>query len=65
MKNVFQLTVDEQTYDFELDEHGTVWLKEKNKSGTNQGQTKPAKNLDEAKEIARLMLYAMGRTKTP
>jgi len=65
MTHTFHLTVDEHTFYFELDEHGTIWLKDQSGSGSNQGQTRPARNLDEAKEIARLMLFAMGRTKTP
>ena len=65
MKQPFSLFIGQSTFDFELDEHGMVWLKDQNGSGSNLGQTQPARNLDEAKEIARLMLFAMGRTKTP
>lgn len=65
MESTFDITVEEKTFHFSLDKHGSVWLIDKKKGNTNFGQEKPATTLDEAKEIAKIMLYALGRTRKP
>ncbi len=62
MNKKFSITYKESQFDCELDKDGLVWIIQNDdiKSKTNNGQVKPARNLDEAKEIAELMLYSMG-----
>lgn len=63
MREKFQIIYKNRAFNFELDKDGFVWLMvEKNGivSGSNQGQVNPARNINEAREIAEIMLYAMG-----
>ncbi|MFT3904009.1 MAG: hypothetical protein QM727_12605 [Niabella sp.] len=65
MEQSFNITQDDKTFNFSLDKHGTVWLIEEENGNTNVGQEAPITSLQEAKEFARQMLYATGRTKRP
>lgn len=58
----FSLEFEEGIFAFEIDDKFSVWLINPDKSNEfdNQTQTRPANNLEEAKEIAALMLYAKG-----
>ncbi|RAV27544.1 hypothetical protein [Sinomicrobium soli] len=62
MNEIFSIMYKGKSYYCELDEDGFVWisLEDDINSKTNNGQVKPARNLQEAKEIAELMLYSMG-----
>jgi hypothetical protein len=60
MENRFSIEYKGNNYDCELDKEGLVWIIQKDEMKSNNGQVRPAKNLDEAKEIAKLMLYSMG-----
>lgn len=59
----FELEANGQVFKFEVDNHKKVWLIERDGSGSNYGQIKLAENLEHAKEIALLMLYASNRIK--
>ena len=59
----FSITYKGAIYRFEFaPSDGIVWLIDENKipSKTNLGQEEPAKNLDEARIIAKQMLHALG-----
>ncbi|WP_313115383.1 hypothetical protein [Aequorivita sediminis] len=62
MNTKFSIVYKGSNFDCELDKDGLVWIIQDDelKSKTNNGQVKPARNLNEAKEIAELMLYSMG-----
>lgn len=57
----FQLTIEDKTFNFEL-ENGIVYLIEDNnrlgKEGTSIGNTEYVRTIENAKEIARQMLYS-------
>ena len=63
----FDLFIKNRVYSFEVDDQGQVWLIEENErlgsEGTNYGQIQPARNIEDAKQIGRLMLYALGKIK--
>jgi hypothetical protein len=61
----FEIEKDGRTFSFSLDKHGMVWLMDAKKGNSNLGQERPVNSLEEAKETAELMLYAMGKTKRP
>ena len=61
----FEIEKDGITFNFSLDKHGIVWFMDAKKGNSNHGQERPVKSLEEAKETADLMLYAMGKTKRP
>lgn len=58
----FSIIYKGSNFDCELDGNGNVWIVQDDelKSKTSNGQVKPARSLDEAKEIAEQMLYSMG-----
>ena len=62
MNTQFSIIYKDNNFDCELDRDGLVWINQNDllKSKTNNGQVRPARNLEEAKEIAELMLYSMG-----
>lgn len=63
MREEFTIEYKGQIFKFELDKKdGMIWLiqNDKFKSKTNIGQVIQAKNIEEAKETAKQMLYAMG-----
>ena len=63
MEKPFRIKYKDSIFNFELEtKSGTVWLIKENEipSKTNFGQVKPAQNINEAKEIAELMLQALG-----
>lgn len=63
MEELFTIEYKGRIFNFELDrKDGMIWLihDDKIKSKTNVGQVIPARNIDEAKETAKQMLYAMG-----
>ncbi len=60
---VFAITIEDKNFNFEVDCNKQVWIIENDKSRSNYGQIKPANDLEEAKEIALLMLYAANRIK--
>lgn len=60
---VFDITIEDKNFNFEVDCNKQVWIIENDKSRSNYGQIKPANDLEEAKEIALLMLYAANRIK--
>ncbi|KIQ22764.1 hypothetical protein RT99_06640 [Flavobacterium sp. MEB061] len=63
MREEFNIEYKGRRYNFELDKKdGMIWLIQDDnlKSKTNSGQIIPARNIDEAKETAKLMLYSMG-----
>jgi len=62
MNTKFSIIYKETNFNCELDRDGFVWIIQDDelRSKTNNGQVKPARNLNEAKEIAELMLYSMG-----
>ncbi len=64
-EELFKIEKDGKTFSFSLDKHGTVWLIDNKNGNSNYGQDKPVNSLEEAKETAQLMLYAMGRAKRP
>lgn len=59
----FEIEIEGKVFHFEVDEHKKVWLIENDGSGSNYGQVKLAENLEHAKEIAMLMLYASNKIK--
>ena len=63
MREHFVVEYKGNLFNFEFDKNdGLIWLIQNDeiKSKTNNGQVKPARNLEEAKKIAELMLYSMG-----
>ena len=63
MRDAFTIEYKGKNFQFEVDRNdGLVWLIQNDKveSKTNNGQITPARNLEEAKNIAELMLYTMG-----
>ena len=63
MREPFTIEYKGRIFNFELDrKDGIIWLIQDDeiKSKTNNGQVIPARNIDEAKETAKQMLYAMG-----
>ncbi|WP_369752205.1 hypothetical protein AB3G34_09045 [Flavobacterium sp. WC2409] len=63
MREAFDVEYKGRIFNFELDKKdGLIWLIQDDeiKSKTNSGQVIPARNIDEAKETAKVMLYAMG-----
>lgn len=61
MTENFELEYKDHLHTFEWDKKdGNVWLIENDGMKSNSGQVKPAKSLDQAKEIARQMLHVMG-----
>jgi hypothetical protein len=62
---LFEIEKEGKTFSFSLDKHGIVWLLDSKNGNSNYGQERPVTSLEEAKEMAVLMLYAMGRIKRP
>lgn len=63
MREAFNVEYKERIFNFEVDKKdGMIWLIQDDeiKSKTNSGQVIPARNIDEAKKIAKEMLYSMG-----
>ncbi|MEO6174035.1 MAG: hypothetical protein ABIP27_02685 [Flavobacterium circumlabens] len=63
MREAFYIEYKERIFNFELDtKDGMIWLIQDDeiKSKTNNGQVIPARNIQEAKQTAKEMLYAMG-----
>jgi hypothetical protein len=65
----FTLELENKIFQVEIDKDGLVWIIENNEKlqtpeGTNVGQRKSVTNLEEAKELGKIMLYASGRIKT-
>lgn len=63
MKTEFKILYRGVGFFFEFNaEDGMVWLLRENQipNRINQGQVKPARNIDEAKLVAKEMLYSMG-----
>jgi hypothetical protein len=63
MREPFTVNYKSTIYNFELDTNdGMIWLIQNDgvNSKTNSGQVVPARNIEEAKETAKLMLYSMG-----
>lgn len=62
MKDKFSVNYKGESFHFEVDDNGFVWLLEiqNNNIKTNNGQIKPARNKEEAEQIAKEMLYSMG-----
>jgi len=62
MNKKFSIIYKGSNYNCELDRDGLVWIIQDDeiKSKINNGQVKPALNLNDAKETAKLMLYSMG-----
>jgi hypothetical protein len=61
MESTFDINLDGKTFHFSIDKHGLVWLIENENENSNFGQERPVKTIEEAKETAKLMLYASGR----
>lgn len=62
----FTLNLEGKNFDFEIDRDGYVWIVEKNEKfqmpeKTNIGQLRPVYNLEEAKEVGKVMLYISRR----
>ena len=62
MSTKFSIVYKGSNFDCELDKNGLVWIVQDDEleSKTNNGQVKPAMDLNEAKEIAELMLHSIG-----
>jgi hypothetical protein len=62
----FTLNLEGKNFDFEIDSDGYVWIVEKNEKfqmpeKTNIGQLRPVYNIEEAKEVGKVMLYISRR----
>ena len=59
----FTIEAEEKNFHFNVNKNGLVSLSDGNEliKATNFGQEAPAENLDEAKDIAKIMLFAMGK----
>jgi hypothetical protein len=60
MEKRFSIEYKGNNFNCEIDKDGLVWIIDKDEMKSNNGQVRAAKNLDDAKEIAKLMLYSMG-----
>ena len=57
----FQITIDEKVFNCEIDEKKHVWIIELDGSRTTYGQNHKVENIEDAKEVAKLIVYASNK----